>query len=186
LEYTPGQRYLFAALILLLLQDAAADKYVQPPTFGEQMRKVIQAHDRGEITYREMMERRRTLSEQFGNKPTENPITEMPDSSSEVTHQPNQAADNEVRKSARAATDNEVRKSTGVATDNEVRKSTGAATDNEARKSTGAATDNEVRKPTGAATVEATPASRQPDYKCSGLRKFTLKCLRRPYPHNKQ
>ena len=162
LKKTPGQRYLFTALILLLLQDAAADKYVQPPTFGEQMRKVIQAHDRGEITYREMMERRRTLSEQFGNKPTENPITEMPDSSSEVTHQPNQAADNEVRKS------------------------TGAATDNEARKSTGAATDNEVRKPTGAATVEATPASRQPDYKCSGLRKFTLKCLRRPYPHNKQ
>ena len=130
----------------MLLQDAAADKYVQPPTFGEQMRKVIQAHDRGEITYREMMERRRTLSEQFGNKPTENPI--MPDSSSEVTHQPNQATDNEVR------------------------------------KSTGTATDNEAGKSTGAEIVEVTPAPGKPVYKCSGLRKFTLKCLRRPYPHN--
>jgi|TARA_B110000263_G_scaffold209855_1_gene192130 hypothetical protein len=150
LKRTPGQRYLFAALILLLLQDAAADKYVQPPTFGEQMHEVIQAHDRGEITYREMMERRRTLSEQFGNKPIENPIIEMPDSSSEVTHQPTQATDNEVRKSA------------------------------------GAATDNEARKSAGAETVEATPAPGKPVYKCSGLRKFTLKCLRRPYPHNKQ
>ena len=162
LKKTPGQRYLFTALILLLLQDAAADKYVQPPTFGEQMHEVIQAHDRGEITYREMMERRRTLSEQFGNKPIENPIIEMPDSSSEVTHQPTQATDNEVRKSA------------------------GAATDNEARKSTGTATDNEARKSAGAETVEATPAPGKPVYKCSGLRKFTLKCLRRPYPHNKQ
>ena len=115
LKRTPGQRYLFAALILLLLQEAAADKYVQPPTFGEQMRDVIQAHDRGEITYKEMMERRRSLSEHFGNKPTENPITETPNSSSEVTHQP---TDNEVRKSASAATDNEVRKSTNAATDN--------------------------------------------------------------------
>ena len=162
LKKTPGQRYLFAVLILLLLQDATADKYVQPPTFGEQMRKVIQAHDRGEITYREMMERRRTLSEQFGNEPTKNPITETPNSSSEVTHQPNQA------------------------TENEVRKSTGAATDNDIRKSTVAATNNEAKKSAGTATVEATPAPRQPDYKCSGLRKFTLKCLRRPYPHNKQ
>jgi len=170
LKKTPGPRYLFAALILLLLQDAAADKYVQPPTFGEQMRKVIQAHDRGEITYREMMEQRRTLSEQFGDKPTENPI--MPDSSSEVTHQPNQATDNEVRTSASAATDNEVRKSTS------------AATDNEARKSTGTATDHEAGKSAGAETVELTPAPGKPVHKCSGLRKFTLKCLRRPYPHN--
>ena len=162
LKKTPRRRYLFAALALLLLLDAAADEYVQPPTFGEQMREVIQAHDRGEITYKEMMERRRTLSKQFGNKPTENPITETPDSSSEVTHQSSQA------------------------TDNEVRKSTGAATDNEVRKSTGAATDNEARKSAGAKTVEVTPTSRKPVYSCSGLRKFTLKCLRRPYPHNNQ
>ena len=121
-----------------------------PPTFGEQMREIVQARDRGEITYDELMVLRDTLSKQYAGGPTgssqadkalrkfliriKKPVAEIPISTPEADH-PSYPA-----------------------------------------------TTPPDEEPTSVMPAGATPTSRKPDFNCSGIRKFMLRCLRRPYP----
>ncbi len=144
------RHHLLAALLSLVLLDARAREFVTAPTFGEQMREIVQAHDRGEITYKELMVLRDTLSKQYAGGPT---------GSSQ--------ADKDLRKFL-------IRIKKPVA---EIPISTP-----EADHPSYPATTPPDKEPTSVMPAGATPTSRKPVLNCSGIRKFMLRCLRRPYP----
>ncbi|MCH7742821.1 MAG: hypothetical protein IIB71_09210 [Proteobacteria bacterium] len=142
--------HLLAVLLSLVLLDAKASEFVTIPTFGEQMRELVQAHDRGEITFEELMVLRDTLSKQHAGGSTghsqaekllmkfrisiKKPVAEIPTSTPEADHPPYPA------------------------------------------------TTPLDKEPTSVMPAESTPTSRKPVLNCSGIRKFMLRCLRRPYP----
>jgi hypothetical protein len=171
-----ARHYLLAAFASLLLLDATADEPIHEPTFGEQIREIVQAHHRGEITYDEMMQRRSTLSEQFGSGSAETPPADS------VLRKPASVVPSAPVSGKPVPNCSGIRKLTlkCLRRPNPFKAKQMPVSTTQAVPPSQQTTDTQEKKP--ANVVPATPASGKPVLDCGGLRKFTPKCLRRPNP----
>lgn len=140
---------LLAVLLSLAMLDVKAREFVMVPTFGEQMHEIVQAHDRGEITYEEMMVLRDTLSKQHAGGSSGSKQAE------------------------------EILRKFSIAIKKPVAETPMATSQTERTSSPGTSLPDEEPTRLKPAGVTATP--RKPVLNCSGIRKFMLRCLRRPY-----
>jgi hypothetical protein len=69
---------LLVVLLSLVLLDANSRESYTPPTFGEQMRELVEARERGELTFEELMALRDALSKKYASGIPENSEIDKP------------------------------------------------------------------------------------------------------------
>ena len=205
-QFKSVQRYLLILLAASPLVAISAEERIQKPTFGEQMSVIVEAHERGEITYQEMMELRRELSGQFGR---EYQTPQLPNCEGARRFLPkcmHRISTQNSRKSTAPTTDPDsidcggLRKFTPrclsrpnpfeIPSDEPVDaplEQIELITEIEELEPTGTMAEEEKELRPQPATIEPKESEveisvDEPELNCEGLRKFTLRCLRRPDP----
>ncbi len=210
--FRPEHHLLAALLSLVLLGAKAQEPAAVPPTFGEQMREMVEAHDRGEITYEELMVRRDNLSKQLaggskGNlqakkkfwklpKFLKRPAAEKPTSSAEVDQPSLQPTKKKFLKLPKFIKKSVTEAPKSSAETDHLSPPSSAPPEVPASVQPAAATPPKPAATTPPKPVASTPPKPvaatpqkpvaatppKPALNCSGIRKFMLRCLRRPYP----